>query len=32
VAIGRDGKAVFVVTGEVDWSSPAVQRWVQALL
>jgi thiol-disulfide isomerase/thioredoxin len=32
VAIGRDGKAAFVVTGEVDWSSPAVQRWVQALL
>jgi thiol-disulfide isomerase/thioredoxin len=32
VAIGRDGKAVFVVTGEADWGSPAVQRWVEALL
>jgi thiol-disulfide isomerase/thioredoxin len=32
VAIGRDGKAKFVVTGEVDWSSPSVERWVEALL
>jgi thiol-disulfide isomerase/thioredoxin len=32
VAIGRDGKAVFFVTGEVDWSSPSAQRWVEALL
>jgi thiol-disulfide isomerase/thioredoxin len=32
VAIGRDGKAKFVVRGEVDWSSPSVQRWVEALL
>jgi thiol-disulfide isomerase/thioredoxin len=32
VAVGRDGKAKFVVTGEVDWSSPVVQRWVEALL
>jgi thiol-disulfide isomerase/thioredoxin len=32
VAIDRRGRARFVVTGEVDWSSPAVQRWMAALL
>ena len=31
VAIDRQGKVQFVVTGEVDWSSPAAQRWVAAL-
>ena len=32
VAIDRRGQARFVVVGEVDWASPAVQRWLAALL
>ena len=32
VAIDRRGQARFVVMGEVDWASPAVQRWLAALL
>jgi thiol-disulfide isomerase/thioredoxin len=32
VAIDRQGRAVFVVTGEADWSGAAAERWLAALL
>lgn len=32
IAIGRDGRAAFTVTGEVDWGSAAARRWVEALV
>lgn len=32
VAIGRDGRARFVVVGEVDWSSAQARRWILPLL
>lgn len=32
VGIDRQGKAVFVVTGEVDWAGAAARRWVATLL
>lgn len=32
VAIGRDGRALFSVVGEVDWASPAARRWIAPLL
>ncbi len=32
VAIGRDGRAAFSVTGEVDWTGADARRWVAALL
>ena len=32
VAFGRDGKARFTVTGEVDWTGATARRWIAALL
>ncbi len=32
IAYGRDGRARFTVTGEVDWGSAAARRWIAALL
>jgi thiol-disulfide isomerase/thioredoxin len=32
VAIGRDGRAVFSVVGEVDWTGPEARRWIAPLL
>jgi thiol-disulfide isomerase/thioredoxin len=32
VAIGRDGRTAFSVTGEVDWSGAAARQWIAALL
>ncbi len=32
IAIGRDGKARFTITGEVDWTGAAARRWIAALL
>jgi thiol-disulfide isomerase/thioredoxin len=30
--IGRDGRAAFMVTGEVDWTGPEARRWIAAVL
>ena len=32
LAVGRDGRAVFSVVGEVDWNGAAARPWIQALL
>lgn len=32
IAVARDGRAAFVVTGEVDWTAREPQRWIEALL
>ncbi|WP_284620166.1 TlpA family protein disulfide reductase [Aquabacterium humicola] len=32
VLIGRDGRAVFTVTGEVDWTGPQARRWIATWL
>jgi thiol-disulfide isomerase/thioredoxin len=32
VAINRQGRALFIVVGECDWSSPSAARWVAAML
>lgn len=32
VAVGRDGRAVFSVRGEVDWESPRAMAWIRPLL
>jgi thiol-disulfide isomerase/thioredoxin len=32
VAIDRQGKALFVVSGEIDWRGPEAGRWLAALL
>lgn len=32
VAIGRDGRAVFSVIGEVDWTGEDARRWIEPLL
>lgn len=32
IAIGRNGRAAFSVTGEVDWGSPEARRWIAPLL
>jgi thiol-disulfide isomerase/thioredoxin len=32
VAVNRQGRVLFVVAGEFDWTSPAARRWVEALL
>ena len=32
VAIARDGKAVFSVVGEADWTGPDARRWMAPLL
>lgn len=32
IAIGRDGKAAFTVTGELDWAGPQARQWVAPLL
>ena len=32
VVVGRDGRAVFVVTGEVDWTGPQARAWIDAVL
>lgn len=32
IAIGRDGRAAFSVTGEVDWGAAPARRWIEALL
>jgi thiol-disulfide isomerase/thioredoxin len=28
IAIGRDGKAAFTVTGELDWAGPVAREWL----
>lgn len=32
IAIGRDGRALFSVTGEVDWSGPQARAWIAPLV
>ncbi len=32
IAIGRDGRAAFSVTGEVDWGGAEARRWIATLL
>jgi thiol-disulfide isomerase/thioredoxin len=32
VAFSRQGKALFIVTGELDWESPLAEEWMAALL
>jgi thiol-disulfide isomerase/thioredoxin len=32
VAINRQGRALFIVVGECDWSSPSATNWVAAML
>ncbi len=32
IAFGRDGRARFTVTGEVDWGSAAARRWIASLI
>ena len=32
VVVGRDGRAKFTVTGEVDWSSDAARQWLLPML
>lgn len=32
IAIGRNGRAAFSVTGEVDWGGAEARRWIAALL
>lgn len=32
VAVGRDGKALFTVTGELDWTGPLARQWVAPLV
>lgn len=32
IAIGRDGRARFTVTGEVDWGGPEARRWIASLI
>lgn len=32
IAIGRDGRAVFSVVGEADWTGAAARRWIAPLL
>jgi len=32
VAIGRDGRAIFTVVGELDWTGPEARTWVAPLL
>lgn len=32
IAIGRDGKALFTVVGEADWTGSEARRWVAPLL
>jgi len=32
IAIGRDGRAVFSVVGEADWTSAEARRWIAPLL
>jgi thiol-disulfide isomerase/thioredoxin len=32
IVIGRDGRAVFSVTGEVDWTGAEARGWIAALL
>jgi thiol-disulfide isomerase/thioredoxin len=32
IAIGRDGRARFVVTGECDWTGAAARSWIAPLL
>ena len=32
IVIARDGRAVFSVTGEVDWTGAPAQRWIAPLL
>jgi len=32
IAIGRNGRAAFTVTGEVDWGGPEARRWIATLL
>lgn len=32
VVIGRNGRPVFTVTGEVDWTGAEARRWLQPLL
>lgn len=32
IAIGRDGRAAFTVTGEVDWTGDTARRWIAPLL
>lgn len=32
VVIGRDGRARFTVTGELDWTGPTAREWISAIL
>lgn len=32
IAIARDGKAAFTVTGELDWAGPLARQWIAPLL
>jgi thiol-disulfide isomerase/thioredoxin len=32
VLIGRDGRAIFTVTGEADWTGPEARRWIETWL
>lgn len=32
VVFGRDGRAAFTVTGELDWTGPQARRWLAPLL
>jgi hypothetical protein len=30
--IGRDGRAAFVVTGEIDWTGELARQWIRSVL
>ena len=30
--VGRDGRAAFVVTGEIDWTGDLARRWIESVL
>ncbi|WP_158080857.1 TlpA disulfide reductase family protein [Pelomonas sp. KK5] len=32
VLVGRDGRAVATIVGQVDWNGPEARRWIEALL